>query len=65
MSLDHLALVARVACVPGPHRTVVLEKIVLGRLPYPWHGVDSRLKHFPSLPVRKVDLLVLTLHPEG
>lgn len=32
MSLNHLALVARVGSTSGSHKTVVIEEMVLGRL---------------------------------
>lgn len=49
MSLDHLALEARSACVLGYHGTVIIQETVLGQLPLQRHRADSRLKHPPSL----------------
>ena len=52
---DHLALVAGgwdgEAFIPGSHRTVVLGRMVFGRLPLPEHCTNSGLRHIhtPSL----------------
>jgi len=46
-ALDHLALVAREACVSEPHRTVTIRKTLLDKLPHPRHYTGSRLKHIP------------------
>lgn len=35
--LDHLASVARGACISGPYRTVIIKETVLGRLSPPRH----------------------------
>jgi len=42
-ALDHLALVAREACVSEPHRTVTIRKTILGRLPQLGHCTGSGL----------------------
>ena len=62
MPLDHLALVAR---EPGPLGTIKSGKIVLSRLSHPGHCTDSRLKHTPSLLMKRVHSLVLEFQPEG
>lgn len=46
--LDHLALVARGTNLPRPHRSVMIGKIVLGRLSHPGHCTDSRKKNYPQ-----------------
>ena len=51
--LDHLALVVRGTNLPRPHRSVMIGKIVLGRLSHPGHCTDSRKKIIHSLPVKK------------
>ena len=51
--LDHLVLVARGTNFPGPHRSVMIGKIILGRLSHPGHCADSRKKITHSLPVKK------------
>lgn len=51
--------------VPGPHRTIVIGKTVLGRRPCPRHCKDSRLKYILSLPEKEAHLLFLELQPEG
>lgn len=38
-------LVARKACIPGPHETITIGKTVLGRISHPGHCTDSRWKH--------------------
>lgn len=35
MPLDCLVLMTRGSCAPGPHRTITIRKIVLGRVSYP------------------------------
>lgn len=65
MPFDLLALVARGVCVPRAHKTIIIRKTVLDRLPHPEYCTDSRLKHIPSLPVKKAHLIVLELQPEG
>lgn len=45
MPLDHLALVARKACVSRSHQTITIGERVLGRLPSPGNCTHSRLKH--------------------
>lgn len=45
MPLNHLALVARGACIPGSHGSVAIEEIVLERLSSPGHFADRRLRH--------------------
>lgn len=47
--LDHLALKAKGACVPGSHRTITIRDSVLGKLPSSESCTDGRLKHTPSL----------------
>ena len=47
---DHLV---RGACILGSHRTVTIIEIVLGRLPFPRHRTDSRLKYTPTLFVKE------------
>lgn len=61
--LDFLVLRAR-ASVPGLHGTITIRKTVLAKLPPLRHCIDSRLKHTPSIPVKKNNLLVLELQPE-
>lgn len=51
MPLDHLSLVARRTAFL--YRTIIIAKTVLGRLLYTGHYTDSRLKHIPSLSVKK------------
>lgn len=51
MPLDYLSLVARRTVFL--YRTIIIAKIVLGRLLYTVHYTDSRLKHIPSLSVKK------------
>ena len=60
---QYLALVVRGACVFGLHgsETVVT---VLGRLPPPGHGTDSRMKQITSFSMKKAYLLVLKIQPE-
>ena len=50
IALDHLALVAREACVPDSCETVAVGEMVLGRLPPPEHCMDSRLKQLSPPP---------------
>ena len=45
--------------------SVTIRKTVLGRLLPPGHSTHNRLKHTPSLSVKKAYLLVLELQPEG
>lgn len=45
MPLDHLAPVAKGACVSGLHRTIKVRKTVLGRLLHPRHYTNSKQKH--------------------
>lgn len=59
--LEYLALVARESYVSGPHRSVTIRKIVLGRLLPPRHCTSSRLKYTPSYSVKEAYLLVLEL----
>ena len=47
---DHLV---RGACILGSHRTVTIIETVLGRLPFPRHRTDSRLKYTPTLFVKE------------
>lgn len=49
----------------GTHGIATIGETVLGRLPCPEHCTGRRPKHTPSLPVKKVDLLVLELQPKG
>lgn len=51
-------------CISGPTGQEQLEERVLGRLPFPRHCTDSRLKHILSLSVKRAYLLVLELHSE-
>lgn len=51
--LDLLALVARGCLHAWPHGTVTIRKTVLGWVPHPGNCSDVRLKHTPSLPVKK------------
>lgn len=51
MPLEGLALKARCTCISGPHRTEIIEELVLRRLPQPGHCTDIRLKHTSKLPV--------------
>lgn len=53
---DELALVARRACVPGPHGTVTVGDIVFGRLLYPGYRTDKKA---PRLSVKETYMLVL------
>lgn len=53
MHLDHPSLVAKGAGIPGLHRTIMMRKKVFGRLPFSGHCTNSRLKHIPSLPVKR------------
>lgn len=53
MYLDHLSLVAKGTGIPGFHRTIMMRKKVFGRLPFSGHCTTSRLKHIPSLPVKR------------
>lgn len=55
--LDLPALVASAAGVPGSQGTVVIGETVLGWL-LP-RGIDRRLRHTPSLPVRETYFLIL------
>lgn len=64
MLTDSLALVARGACVPGPHETVTIGDLVLSRLLYPGYCTDKRLKHTPRLSVKEDYLLVLEFQPK-
>ena len=48
--LDHLALVARGACIPGSHATVAIGEMVHDRLPPPGHCTGSALRHDPFPP---------------
>lgn len=48
--LDHLALVAKGPCIPGSHGTVAIEETVLGRLPFPEHCSNSRLRQTDTQP---------------
>lgn len=57
MPLDHLALEARRACVPGSHGTVTIGETVLGRLP-PQGTASCRLKCTASLSEKEAYLLV-------
>lgn len=50
---DLLVLVARGCLHAWPHGTVTIRKTVLGWLPYPGNCSEGRLKHTPSLPVKK------------
>ena len=45
IALDHLALVAREACVPDSCETAAVGEMVLGRLPPPEHCTNSVLRH--------------------
>ena len=65
MPLDHLALVAREACVLGSQKIVTIREKVLNRLQTPGHCTDNRLKENPSLFVNKACLLLLELQPKG
>lgn len=56
--LDHLALEARGACIPGSHGNVTIRDSILGRLPPSGHCTGSRLKHTPSLAEKAAYLLV-------
>lgn len=47
--LEHMALVARGACISGPHGTETIRETVLGRIPHPGHYIDNRLKHTSSV----------------
>lgn len=47
---DHLV---RGACIPGSHRTVTIIETVLGRLPFPRHCTNSRLKYTPTVFVKE------------
>lgn len=62
--VDFPALRAR-ASIPGLYGSITIRKTILGRLPPLRHGIDSRLKYTPSIPVKKNNLLVLELQPEG
>lgn len=59
MPLDYLTLVARGASVLRPSEIITSRDIIFGRLPPPGHCTDSKLKHTPSLSVKKDYLLVL------
>lgn len=63
-ALDHLALEAKMACVPGSHGTVTMGDTVPDRLPLPGHRTDSRLKQTPSLLEKEACLLVQELWPK-
>lgn len=63
--LDLLALVANGAGIPELHGTVTIRNRVLARLPPSEHCMHSRMKHSPSLPMKKTYLLDMELHPEG
>lgn len=45
--LEYLSLLAREHYVSGPHRSVTIRNIVLGRLLSLRHCIGSRLKHTP------------------
>lgn len=62
--LEHLALVSKGTLISGPHGIETIREIILGKLPFPGHSTESRLKH-PQLPVKKTYLLVLKLQTEG
>lgn len=57
--LDWLALVTRGPYLPGFQRTIEIRKIVLGRLPFPGHCTESRMRHTPSPSVKEASLLIL------
>lgn len=67
MPLQCLALDAggRAAGVLGSPRIATTGETDCGRLPPPGHCTDSRLKHTPSLLVKRVHSLVLEFQPEG
>ena len=50
--LERLALVTRGAYISGPHVYEGILKTV-GGLPPPGHSTNTRLKHTPSLPVKR------------
>lgn len=54
-------LMARGACIPGPHRTVAITETVLGRT---LHTEQTEIYPHPSLSVKLASLLVLELWPE-
>ena len=43
--LDHLALEARGALVPGSHDTKTIRETAFGRIPLSGHSTHSRLEH--------------------
>lgn len=65
MQVDHLVLEARESCISGPHGTETIGKIVLIMMIPKGHCTDSRLKHIPSVSLKRAYLLVLELKPEG
>lgn len=48
-----MVLVGKVASVPDSHKNAAISKTVLGRPPPIEYCKDSRLKHTPSIPVKK------------
>lgn len=64
--LDHLALAASGACVPGSQGTVTIGKTVLARPPPAPRALCSlQTETRPSLSVKEASLPVLELLPEG
>ena len=64
--LDHLALAASGACVPGSQGTVTIGKMVLARPPPAPRALCSlQTETRPSLSVKEASLPVLELLPEG
>ena len=64
MPLDHLALVARVACVPESHGTATIRETVLGRLTSSEKCTDSKLRHTPQVSL-ETSLFVLAFGLSG
>lgn len=65
MPLNHLALVARGACILGFHGALSLGATVLGRLLSPEHCALSGLRHISNLSVKEVTSFVLNLQTEA
>lgn len=63
--LDHLALVAKGACVPGSHGTVTIGEMGCDRLLPLGHHTDSWLKHTPSLSVKEPTCLSWSFRLRG
>lgn len=63
MPLDCLTVVAKGECISVTHMSETIRERVLGRIPPPGHCINSRLKHIPSIPMKRAYILIIM--PEG